>query len=423
MSYVDWKLHMRNRALAVLLCTAFMGCVEPETKVTTSGSGKTAPEKMVASGVITGLGPIQVGGTTLADGNAQALLNAAANRSANDLRLGMTSDITGTITNSTGLGDASTIVTQSAVRGRISFINQATQQLSVQGLLIGFDHNTIFDNTTGSLGGVRAGSNAASALSGLNIGDTVEIYAVNTRTPITSSNVLATHMLATRVTLLAASTDTNVELFGTVAAGVSTNSRFITLAGNIINAANALQLGVANASTSAVTVPTAIPAGSRIRVVGFVDPGIDEIVATHVISNITTKKSDDEIIILDAIVNGLSTATRVRMGDSEVDLSATNIASSVTPGVRLQVRGRRVGGVVQASNARVIGNAERIEYVVDGAITDVAGSLIRVRGEWLNVATANFSGGTAANLAVGRQVLVKGFAGPGHLLASSVGIK
>lgn len=273
---------------ALVLALIFSGCVEPETKVTTSGTGKSTPDKMVASGAITGLGPIQISGTSLGETNAQALLNASNNRTANDLRLGMTADITGTITSSTGLGDASLVLAQNAVRGRIAFIDSISRVISVQGIFIGFDQNTIFDGTNGVLGGAR--TSTATALRGLNIGDTVEVYGINSLSPTSTASPLTTRILATRLSLLAESTNTDVELAGNVGFGVSTNSRIITLSGNIVNVAGAQQLGVVNASISAVSTVAAIPAGSRIRVVGYVDPAIDEIIASQLITNITAQK-------------------------------------------------------------------------------------------------------------------------------------
>ena len=394
------------------------GCVEEETKVVSTGTGKSTPDKMVASGVITGLGPIQISGTSLSEANAQALLNTVTNRTANDLRLGMTSDIIGTITNNSGLGEAALVLAQNAVRGRISFIDSLNQTLLVQGVMIGFDQNTIFDGTSGVLRG--ASVSTSTTLRGLNIGDTVEVYGINAALPSMSVNPLATRILATRFSLLPESINTEVELSGNVGIGVSTNSRFINLVGNLINMVGAQQLGVTNASTTALSVNTAIPAGSRVRVVGYIDPAIDSIIASQLITNITAPKSDNEIIVLDATVTALLGATRVRVGDTEVELSATNIASSITPGVRVQVRGRQIGGVVQATNARIIGRTERIEYVVDGAITEVSGNIIRVRGERINVATATFTGGSAANLVAARNVIVKGVAGAGQLNATSV---
>jgi Domain of unknown function (DUF5666) len=424
MNYLTFFSNKKPLISALVLALLFSGCVEPETKVTTSGTGKSTTDKMVASGAITGLGPIQVSGTTLGEANTQTLLNAATNRTANDLRLGMTADITGTIINDSGLGDASFVLAQNAVRGRIAFIDSVNRIVGVQGVFIGFDQNTIFDGTNGELGGARVST--PTALRGLNIGDTVEVYGINNLTPaLTASTLatLATRVLATRLTLLGESTNTNVELSGIVGTGVSTSSLFITLVGNIINVAGAQQLGVTNASTNVVATSTAIPAGSRIRVVGFVDPGIDEIIASQVITNITAKKTDDEIIVLDSIVTALLGATRVRLGDSEVELAATGIASTITPGARLQVRGRQIGGVVQATNARVIGRTERIEYVVDGTITELSGNTIRVRGERINIASAAFSGGTTANLSVGRAVVVRGVAGAGQLDALSITLR
>lgn len=161
-----------------LLCAAVItiGCMEEESKVISTGSGKSTPDKMVASGVITGLGPIQVSGTSLAEANTKMLLNAASNRNANDLRLGMTADITGTIVNLTGVGDATFVLAQNAVRGRVGFIDNVNRMINVQSVLIGLDQNTIFEGTNGQLGG--ASITTAGTFRAINIGDVVEVYGI-----------------------------------------------------------------------------------------------------------------------------------------------------------------------------------------------------------------------------------------------------
>jgi hypothetical protein len=413
--------HKLTTALAAIFMVIVVGCVEEESKITSSGSGKSTPDKMLATGAVTGLGPINLSGTTLAEMGAQALLNTTGNRSVQDLRLGMTTEISGTITNGSGQGEATLVVAQSAVRGRVGAIDFNNRTFTVLGVVVGLDQNTLFENTSGILGVGNIGG-----MRGITNGDVVEVFGIDDPVASRSINPSSTRILATRVIHSGSTLDNRVELVGTVGVGVSTSSPQILLGGNIVNVSGATQLTIVNAgiaSTSATATVSALKVGSRVRVIGTVDPAIDAINATQFITSIDTAKLDDEIIALDATVTSLVSATRVRMSDSDVDLAATGIASSVTPGARLQLRGRKIGGVVQATNARLIGRTERIEYAVDGAINELNGTTFVVRGERINAANASYTGGTAANLANARQVTVKGFAGRGQLDATSVTFK
>jgi hypothetical protein len=410
--------HIYNLMLTSALVFSLLGCVEEESKVVSTGSGKSTPDKMLASGAVTGLGPINLSGTTLGEVGAQALLNTSGNRNATDLRLGMTTDITGTITNNTGQGDASIVVAQSAVRGRVAAIDTINRTLTILGVVVGLDQNTLFENTNGILGTGNTGNTR-----GISLGDVVEVFGIDDPIASTSRNVATERVLATRIIHTGSKLDNRVELVGTVGFGVSTSSPQIILGSNIVTVVGATQFIVVNGgitTTSASATIASIRAGTRVRVIGVVDPAIDEITASQFITSIDTPKQDDQIIALDATVTALLSATRIRIADTDVELSATNIASTITPGVRLQVRGRNIGGVVQATNARVIGRGEKIEYAIEGAITEMSGLSITVRGERINATNAAFVGGTAANLAVGKQILLKGVAGAGQLDATSI---
>jgi Domain of unknown function (DUF5666) len=416
-----WLVGKRPQLAVLILTILISGCVEPETKVTTNGTGKSTPDKMLATGAVTGLGPINLSGTTLAETSTQALLNTTGNRSVQDLRLGMTTEISGTITNGSGQGEATQVVAQSAVRGRVGAIDFNNRTFTVLGVVVGLDQNTLFENTSGILGVGNIGGTR-----GITNGDVVDVFGIDDPVASTSRNPSSSRVLATRVIHSGSTLDNRVELVGTVGVGVSTSSPQILLGGNIVNVSGATQLTIVNggiASAPSTATVSALRVGSRVRVIGTVDPAIDAINATQFFTSIDSTKLDDEIIALDATVTSLASATRVRMSGSEVDLAATGIASSVTPGARLQLRGRKIGGVVQATNARLIGRTERIEYSVDGAIAELNGTTFVVRGERISAASTTYTGGTATNLANAKQVTVKGFAGRGQLDATSVTFK
>jgi cytochrome c-type biogenesis protein CcmE len=411
----------KNIIIILLSSIAFtLGCVEEETKVTSGGSGKSAPDKMLASGAVTGLGPINLSGTTLTEMGAQALLNTSANRNATDLRLGMTTEIIGLIANSSGQGEASLVVAQSAVRGRVAAIDTRNRTITVLGVVVGIDQNTLFENTSGQLG---VGDIVANNINtrGITLNDVVEVFAIDDPIANTSRNISSDRVLATRIIHAGNKLDNRVELVGTVGFGVSTNSPQIILGGNIVNVVGATRFTLVNADATIASIRS----GTRVRVIGIVDPAVDQITATQFVTRIDSEKQDDQIIALDATVTAILSATRVRIANTNVELAATGIANTVTPGARLQLRGRLVGGVVQATNARLISPFEQIEYVLDGQLSalNANGNIFEVRGERINAANAVYTGGTAVNLANGKQVVVKGVAGQGVLVATSVAIK
>jgi len=418
----------KNIIIILLSSIAFtLGCVEEETKVTSGGSGKSAPDKMLASGAVTGLGPINLSGTTLTEMGAQALLNTSANRNATDLRLGMTTEIIGLIANSSGQGEASLVVAQSAVRGRVAAIDTRNRTITVLGVVVGIDQNTLFENTSGQLG---VGDIVANNMNtrGITLSDVVEVFAIDDPIANTSRNISSDRVLATRIIHAGNKLDNRVELVGTVGFGVSTNSPQIILGGNIVNVVGATRFTLVNAgiaTTADDATIASIRSGTRVRVIGIVDPAVDQITATQFVTRIDSEKQDDQIIALDATVTAILSATRVRIANTNVELAATGIANTVTPGARLQLRGRLVGGVVQATNARLISPFEQIEYVLDGQLSalNANGNIFEVRGERINAANAVYTGGTAVNLANGKQVVVKGVAGQGVLIATSVAIK
>ena len=110
-----------------------------------------------------------------------------------------------------------------------------------------------------------------------------------------------------------------------------------------------------------------------------------------------------------------------RVHDETIDQAIAAGAGMLTPGTRVQVRGRKLAGTVVAGEFRQIAASARIEYIVQGEVTDfISLANFKVRGEAISAATALFTGGTPAMLANGRQVRVKAVAGPGHLSATEL---
>ena len=95
--------------------------------------------------------------------------------------------------------------------------------------------------------------------------------------------------------------------------------------------------------------------------------------------------------------------------------------ASAIVGSRVEVRGRKLAGVLQATEYRLITPGERTVFTVQGDVTDFASiAAFRVRGELFSANGATFTGGTAADLANGKRVRIRAVAGAGMLSATEV---
>jgi hypothetical protein len=159
---------------------------------------------------------------------------------------------------------------------------------------------------------------------------------------------------------------------------------------------------------------------SRIRIIGTYDAATNSITANQVISGLNPVRTDNTTIVLDGLVQSVTGPGRFRLNDTDVDASAT-VAGAIVQGNHVQVRGRKSSGILTASEFRLIRDSDRIEYVVQGDITDYASaSAFKLRGESINAISASFTGGSATDLANGKKIRIRGFAGPGQIAATSV---
>ncbi len=353
-------------------------------------------DSLVASGPLNTLGPTGIGGITLVDAGAQVQINAQTSRPLTEIRLGMIAEAGGTILTNASSGTARTLIVQSAVAGPIISLDLPAQKLTVLSQNVQVDQNTIFEG--------------APSLAGLTIGSAVEVYGL----PQPQSNTVT----ATRIIALPAGASTQVEILGT-ATGL-TGTQF-SLQGVTISTSNAvLIISGTQPSPSPAPPIQSIGENARVRVIGTYDPASNTLSATKVISGLNPVRDDNSVLVLDGLVKSVSGAGRFRVNDTDVDAAAVG-AGVLVPGTHVQVRGRKTAGTLMASEFRVIAANTRIEYIVQGDVTDLVSLMnFKVRGESINAGTANFSGGAPSLLTNGRQVRVKAVAGPGQLTATEV---
>jgi hypothetical protein len=377
------------------------GCMagDPETKAGTGGTGiAPPPEPVAASGPVNSLGPMGVAGTSLDTTGVNVLLNASGMRSSNDLRLGMVVDAAGEIQTDTNMGKAQAVVAQSTVRGPVQAVDIAAQRVASVGVIADVDQNTILENFT--------------SLAALNLADRIEIYGLPQET---TGRVLATRIILYRN----ASASEPVEVLGTA---TSVTPSTLQIAGASVATSQA-QVVLVNGLSLGVPLPanTVVGSGTRVRVIGNLD-GRGNVLATQIVAGLAPQRAVNSIVALEGTVL-LSAPTLVKISDEKVDLSGlpAPTVARVAPGIRAQVRGRKLDTQVRATEARVIEGNDRFVYQIEGTVTEfVSSASFKVAGETVSALTARFSNGSTADLSTGRRVRIKAVAGAGVLDATEV---
>ena len=398
----------RRSALAagVFLCSILLSACEvgdPESKTGTNGTGSpVASDAASSSGPVTAVASLGVAGTSLDTTDTKALVNTAGTRPSTDIRLGMTVDASADLVAGTTKGKATKLVAQSAVRGPVAAFDLALMRVTTVGVVAQIDQNTIFENFA--------------ALSELTLNKKIEIYGLQQTT--------VGRITATRVILLNAGEPDTVEVLGT-----ATNTTSTTV---VVNGANVTttqaQVILPNGVALSAPLPpnTVVAANARVRIVGKLDSS-GNIIASQIIAGLSPTREVNAIVSIDGIVSITTPAVpnMIQIGEDKIDLSAlpaANIAQ-INPGIRVQIRGRKLDNVVRATEGRAFAIAERIEYRVEGVITDFTSiASFKVAGEAISANTANFTGGGTADLSVGKKVRIRGVAGAGVIQATEVAI-
>jgi hypothetical protein len=350
-------------------------------------------ESTVASGPLTGLGPLSVAGAQLTDAGTQVQLNIVSARPSSDLRLGMFADADGQVAPSTGEGVASTAVAQSVVIGPVAAIDPARRSLIVLGSPARADQNTLLENFE--------------RLDQLAVGDLVEVFGL--RLPG------AEGLLATRIIHRGPSQAAPVELLGTISeVGVGSFT------------AQGVRIAVVAGGTDFSPAPPGgspqFAAGPLVRVRGTYDAAAGVVNASLVVSGFAPVRSEGKLVYVEGFVLGQSAATRYQVGDVAVD--TTDVAATpLAVGMRVRLRGRMQADVLRVDQVAVVAADARIDYVFEGPIAGYASIAdFRIRGERVDASSAVIFGGSASSLADGVRARVKGVAGPGTVTATEITI-
>ncbi|MGY4826973.1 DUF5666 domain-containing protein [Sphaerotilaceae bacterium SBD11-9] len=346
--------------------------------VDSGGTGMTA--ETTSSGRITGFGSVIVNGIRFDDSQASVVDDDGTVRSRDDLRLGMVIDVQGLSEPHSGNGVARRIQFGSDIAGPVTAVDAANSRLTVLGQTVQADPDTFFGNYAHGFADVRAG-------------DLVEVFAFYDPT----SGVYAATRIERQATLAA------FQLRGRISALDSTSFAF---GGAVIDYS-----GVA-----ASALPP-LSNGLSVRVSLQTTPVAGRWVATAVRTSQRNFPASGEAEV-EGFVAGFTSAASFLVAGVPVDASGPGVSfrhgniNQIANGVRAEVEGEMRNGVLVASvvDLKQQGNG-RQEFELHGAITSVNAA---ARSFVLHGVTVfyddgtNFTSGSAAQLAAGAQVEVRG---------------
>lgn len=381
-----------GRVLAAALCllAALAGCsgvVDPQL-VRTGGTG--APKSTsVTVGVIEGLGSIVVNGIRYDETGARVTINGVPDRPVGELQLGMVVEVRGEIDPALRTGKAESITATALVIGPVEAVNVPAAEVTVLGQRIEVLPGTAL------LG--------ASSVSGLAPGAVVAVYGFY--------DLLAGHIDATRVEVrIPPPADSTI--IGRVSAVGAGSIRLGNLAVDTTAATTNVAGGLAvgrYVEVKGAALPTGLRAAS---VTGRSEFDPLEGALTEIEGYVTDFAGAGSFKVLGTPVN----ATNARLAGP---------GGAVANGAFVEVEGTIVQGVLVATLVEVraapLMPTPPTPTTLEGDVTDfVSASSFRVRGQAVDASAAAFTGGTAANLANGRQVQVTGLIDGSVLKASSL---
>ena len=383
-------------ALALTLALAACG-----GGVGTGGTGGDATA--YASGPITGFGSIIVGGVRFDDSAATVEDGDSTRRSRDELRLGMTVEVDSSAITSDGSGSrasASRIRFESELSGLIGVVDVAGSSFTLLGQRVTVDDTTVFDDRLGS---------GLSGLAGLSLGQAVEVYAV--------FDVAAQRYRATRIEPAALSL--GLRLRGQLAA--------------VDTAAQTLRVGSTSYGYAGATgVPAGLASGQfvRLRLDLVLLPSPRWVVRSFTPALLALPDADE--LKAEGLISAFASAASFSVNGRAVDASTAAFpdgTAGLAAGVRVEVEGAVRAGVLRATRVSIKSDEQVRDrgFELTGAIATVnAGArTFTLRGVTVSTARGDlrFDNGSAADLAVGRTVEVRGVLGADRRTLEATRIK
>ncbi len=337
-------------------------------------------------GQISGFGSVIVNGVRYDDSAAQVLDDRGVSRSRDELRLGMTVSIdSDAITQGTTGPQAKAGVVRfgTVLEAPISSIDMAGSQFVALGQTVRVQTTTVFDDSL------------ASGIAALSVGMPVEVHGY---VDSTSQSIIATR------------------IEGFTPAGVFKARGVVT---SLDAAARSLHIGSADFDYSAATdVPASLAVGQLITVYVQSVPGTSGrwLVSRFNSASISSPSGDHDSADVRGVVTAFTDTTNFVVNDVRVDARSASFPDGTGFGLgsRVKVEGRVESGVLIASEVEIDSDDdvrdEGIELHGQIESVDAASLTFRLRGStvFYGASSVEFEDGTAADIAVGREVEVKG---------------
>ena len=342
-----------------------------------SDSGGASSEA-VYQGTIGGFGSVIVNGVRFDDRAARITVDDEL-VSVGALKLGMRTDVTGSVASDGSTGTASSCVVDTSVRGPIASIDSATSSFKIRGISVQTDDKTVFEG--------------ASNLAALKVGDWVEVHG--------SVDFTNRVVQATRVEVKAPEDVGRLVLFGKATAVTATT---FTLGDLSVDFSKARLIGFDG---------NVIPEGAVVRVRSNTSPVGNVLVASVVKAVKAPRLLDGTPAAVEGRVQQYKSISDFLVSGTAVD--ATNAefqngsAADLSEGKRVIVYGTLADGKIIAKKLRFFRKDLDGEIRLIGMVSDyVSVSSFKVRGVAVDASAATFEGGDAAQLTDGRLVEIKG---------------
>ena len=345
-----------------------------------TGTGATAS---YAQGPITGFGSIFVGGVRYDDSSATVADDDGNSRSRSELKLGMMVQVDGGGVDRTAASAlALRIRLGNEIVGPVGTIDTAASTVQVLGQTVLVTSSTVFDDSlTGGLSALRAGA-------------VVEVYGI---LDPANGRVVATRIEAEDAASV-------YKLRGQIA-NLDTTAKTFTINGQVIS-----YLGL-----PAAQVPAALTQGQLVRVLLQTTQVNGAWVATGLRGGLRVPDGRSEAHI-EGVITAFTSSTAFEINGQKVDASNAAFpdgSAGVVLGARVEVEGAVTNGVLVATKVEIEDRRTsplgRLELRGELGNLNTTDKTFALRGVtvWYG-GTVEFKDGTAASLANGRRVEVKG---------------
>lgn len=358
-----------------------------------------SPMSTVYSGPISGFGSVIVNGMRFGTVGASLSDDDGSPVRLQDLALGMSVNIDGTVDDNTGRGRAKSLSLVHGNTGAITSIDRSSQTITVMGLTIKTNTATAYKNVA--------------SFSALAVGDAVEVYG----TLQSDNTVLAT--------LIEKETGTYTNRAVGRVSNLDTNAKTFKIGSLVVNYGTATVIG-ALAEGRQIKVTATQGSVNNVLIANSIKVTDGAAYGSSVASGTFLKIKG----VAEAVpINGLLTVSGTRVNVAQATYEG---GTTIAAGALLEIKGTWDGTVLQASKVELERNDRDNDGYIDrnelyGSVSSITTSngktLVVINGVTVDVTQAFFEYGSLAQLAVGVPVEVKGSVQGSVFIASKVEFK